>query len=159
MTADDVIAEMVKAWLSSPSSPMPWLAPEAERVRALAREHRAVPLYLGWTAVFARESGEVSLGAALPPRPDDAVTCDVCTGTGRIREPFICKCGGYGWVLPGEQQGDGSADAPALEPSDPRFAVRKRETPASALGEDGRLLDGGADGTRTRGLRRDRPAL
>lgn len=139
MTADDVIAEMVKAWLSSPSSPMPWLAPEAEWVRALAREHRAVPLYLGWTAVvFARESGEVSLydteygtgwsrpspwlrrmalkhasmacdalGAALPPRPDDAVTCDVCTGTGRIREPFICKCGGYGWVLPGEQQGDG----------------------------------------------------
>ncbi len=134
-----MIAAFVRTWLGSPTSPLPWLATEAEWVRPLAHEHRAVPLYLGWTAVvFARESGELwlydiewstgwspaspflrrmalrraslacdELEATLPQRPDEAVTCDVCSGTGRIKEPLICGCGGYGWVIPGEDRGMG----------------------------------------------------
>jgi DnaJ-class molecular chaperone len=36
-----------------------------------------------------------------------AMTCDLCSGTGRIKEPFICKCGGYGRLIPGEDLGMG----------------------------------------------------
>lgn len=43
----------------------------------------------------------------IPSRPDDAVTCDACCGTGRIPhkgfENVICVCGGVGWLAPGTQ--------------------------------------------------------
>lgn len=139
MDDSEVIAAFVRSWLSSPDSPMPWLAPEAEWVRPLAQEHRAAPLYLGWTAtVFARENGAVwlldtewgtgwspasaflrrmalkrasvgapALLAILPIHPEGAAMCDHCGGTGRLREPFICTCGGYGWLIPGEDRGMG----------------------------------------------------
>jgi hypothetical protein len=38
------------------------------------------------------------LAALLPPRPIDARTCSVCSGTGRLPAPAICYCGGAGWV-------------------------------------------------------------
>jgi hypothetical protein len=134
-----MITAFVKEWLSSPASAMPWLPPQGEWVRPLALEHRAVPLYLGWTAVVcARESGEVwlydtdrntgwshasafvrrmalkhasgacpALVPALPVRPEEAVPCGSCKGTGELRAPLVCECGGYGWLIPGEERGMG----------------------------------------------------
>lgn len=48
------------------------------------------------------------LGALLPPRPAEAVTCQVCGGTGTwVRAPeIICECGGVGWSVPGEDKRD-----------------------------------------------------
>jgi hypothetical protein len=47
------------------------------------------------------------LTALIPPRTPDAVDCEPCKGTGEIILPIVCKCGGLGWVVPGED-GDGS---------------------------------------------------
>lgn len=39
-----------------------------------------------------------------PNRPDAALTCEACRGTGRIPhirfENVICQCGGVGWLTP-----------------------------------------------------------
>ncbi len=40
-----------------------------------------------------------------PTRPANAMICQVCKGGGNINHPsngFLCKCGGLGWILPGE---------------------------------------------------------
>ena len=38
------------------------------------------------------------LSALLPPRPEDARVCWVCTGTGLPVPGVVCSCGGAGWV-------------------------------------------------------------
>jgi hypothetical protein len=46
------------------------------------------------------------LRTLLPNRPSIANTCDACSGTGEIRGApgVVCKCGGTGWLIPGEAQ-------------------------------------------------------
>jgi hypothetical protein len=48
------------------------------------------------------------LRALLPDRPADAQTCEMCGGSGELPPavPAICKCGGCGWIIPGESLGD-----------------------------------------------------
>jgi hypothetical protein len=38
------------------------------------------------------------LTALRPARPADAQDCSMCSGTGGVPEPFVCYCGGAGWV-------------------------------------------------------------
>ena len=44
------------------------------------------------------------LTALIPKRPDDALVCDMCCGTGVIQAPNLaalhvgCQCGGVGWL-------------------------------------------------------------
>ena len=44
------------------------------------------------------------LAALLPPRPPKARECNSCRGNGTIDAlpQVICRCGGVGWVVPGE---------------------------------------------------------
>jgi len=44
------------------------------------------------------------LAALIPARPEEARDCDSCRGTGRIEAlpQIICRCGGVGWIVPGE---------------------------------------------------------
>ena len=49
------------------------------------------------------------LRALLPSRPDDAVVCKMCNGTGRVDLPqhirnIVCYCGGAGWLPAGTAQ-------------------------------------------------------
>jgi len=46
------------------------------------------------------------LEALIPPRPDDAVVCEKCSGSGKAHAQVICECGGVGWVIPGEDHGE-----------------------------------------------------
>jgi hypothetical protein len=50
------------------------------------------------------------LAVLLPLRPDEAVTCSLCGGSGKLpgASKFICVCGGIGWSIPGEDTGDSS---------------------------------------------------
>jgi hypothetical protein len=47
-------------------------------------------------------AGWPELAAFVPPRPADAVVCDVCAGTGHLpldeSALILCPCGGVGWV-------------------------------------------------------------
>lgn len=47
------------------------------------------------------------LRALLPERPGSALTCDACGGSGQMSAAphVVCKCGGVGWLLPGEPRG------------------------------------------------------
>ena len=40
----------------------------------------------------------------LPERPVDSRTCDACGGSGELSGAphVVCKCGGIGWIIPGE---------------------------------------------------------
>lgn len=41
------------------------------------------------------------LGALYPPRPNDAIVCSECAGSGARYESFICgACLGTGWLAP-----------------------------------------------------------
>jgi hypothetical protein len=45
------------------------------------------------------------LRALLPERPTTALTCEACGGSGQLNaaSPVVCRCGGVGWIIPGEQ--------------------------------------------------------
>jgi len=47
------------------------------------------------------------LRALLPERPGAALTCDACGGSGQMSAApqVVCKCGGIGWIVPGEPRG------------------------------------------------------
>ena len=47
------------------------------------------------------------LRALTPARPSAALTCGLCGGTGEVvSDPrLVCRCGGVGWVIPGEEPG------------------------------------------------------
>ena len=44
----------------------------------------------------------------VPPPPINALVCPICSGSGSSPfrpETVVCRCGGLGWVIPGEVQG------------------------------------------------------
>ena len=49
-----------------------------------------------------------AVAGLVPSRPDEAITCGVCEGTGELpgvedlEMDLICECGGLGWLLEGE---------------------------------------------------------
>ena len=45
------------------------------------------------------------LAQLVPNKPPDGLTCDMCAGEGIVRGAgdLICRCGGLGWIVPGEQ--------------------------------------------------------
>lgn len=47
------------------------------------------------------------LSPLIPLRPANATDCAMCKGAGSIAglPQTICECGGYGWVIPGEDRG------------------------------------------------------
>lgn len=52
------------------------------------------------------------LRVLVPQRPEGAVTCDSCGGTGQLAgvpENVVCMCGGLGWLIPGEKREPGIA--------------------------------------------------
>ena len=66
------------------------VADEGERIRNLVKATRIYP----------------ELAALLPTRPDCAITCDACTGTGQVVGPLNLKlsclnCNALGWISRG----------------------------------------------------------
>ena len=80
---------------------------------------RVAPCGSSWERRFAgyqAASQYPELAALMPERPEDAVVCGRCDGSGIVRTPsteLVCGCGGVGWVIPGEYPpGWQACDAP-----------------------------------------------
>jgi hypothetical protein len=65
------------------------------------------PRHLAAGLVIAAHRNDLpELLSLMPPRPSDAVTCEVCKGVGWVGLPhpvdawFVCQCSGLGWKQP-----------------------------------------------------------
>jgi hypothetical protein len=135
MLAPTIIEGWISDFLASPDPTREWL-------KEPVRQHKFLPLYLGWFSTigllsdcsFVRWDQEEEppilrtlsnaflqrmalcqgiehypqLVALLPTRPDEAVTCSLCGGVGDVPglPQIICVCGGIGWSIPEEDQGE-----------------------------------------------------
>ena len=66
--------------------------------RAAEVDHLVVDLRTLNLALYQGRARYPWLAALLPPRPTDAQTCSLCSGTGAVPPPMVCYCGGAGWV-------------------------------------------------------------
>jgi hypothetical protein len=59
-------------------------------------------------AIFQGIKRYPELEALLPARPDEAVPCGACGGSGELAgsPQLVCECGGAGWQIPGEEKVD-----------------------------------------------------
>jgi hypothetical protein len=60
------------------------------------REPEGRPHFI--TALFEGVKRFPELEPVLPVRPQNAVTCPTCGGSGIVPSPFKCACGGLGWL-------------------------------------------------------------
>lgn len=63
------------------------------------------PAYLARLGIMMAIPTYPQLVALIPVRPQIAVDCSSCSGTGRLPPPWICECGGTGWFIPNEDRG------------------------------------------------------